>query len=106
VIDQGLAWSAIVQDVSKRGFITVGFVAWLLLIPLAITSTAAMTKRLGAARWKQLHRLSYVVGILAAIHFIWRVKRDLSQPAAYTVVLAALLLARLMSAEKKKVQRD
>jgi sulfoxide reductase heme-binding subunit YedZ len=106
VIDQGLAWSAIVQDVSKRGFITVGFVAWLLLIPLAITSTAAMTKRLGAARWKQLHRLSYVVGILAAIHFIWRVKRDLSQPAAYTVVLAALLLARLMSAEKKKIQRD
>src|SRR5690348_18102180 len=76
VIDQGLGWSAIVADVSKRGFITVGFVAWLLLIPLALTSTAAMTKRLGAKRWKQLHRLSYVVAILAAIHFIWRVKRD------------------------------
>jgi sulfoxide reductase heme-binding subunit YedZ len=104
IIDQGLRVSAILEDVGKRGFITVGFVAWLLLIPLAITSTAAMTKRLGAKRWKQLHRSSYVVGILAAIHFIWRVKRDLSQPVGYAIVIAALLLARLMSAEKKKLK--
>jgi sulfoxide reductase heme-binding subunit YedZ len=102
VIDQGLAFSAIVEDVSKRSFITVGFAAFLLLIPLAITSTAAMTKRLGAARWKRLHRLTYLAAILAAIHFIWRVKRDLSQPAAYAIVLAALLFARLMSGKKQQ----
>jgi sulfoxide reductase heme-binding subunit YedZ len=102
VIDQGLAWSAIAADVSKRGFIAIGFTAWLLLIPLAITSTAAMTKRLGAKRWKQLHRLAYVAAIFAAIHFIWRVKRDISQPASYAVVLAVLLFARLPSALAKR----
>ena len=68
-IDQGFALSAIGEDIRERGFIAVGFAAYLLLIPLAITSTAAMTKRLGAARWKRLHRLAYLAAILAAIHF-------------------------------------
>jgi sulfoxide reductase heme-binding subunit YedZ len=94
-IDQGLAWSAIVADVTKRKFITIGFAAYLLLIPLAITSTASMTKRLGARRWKRLHRLSYVAGVFAVVHFIWRVKQDLSQPATYAWALALLFAVRL-----------
>jgi sulfoxide reductase heme-binding subunit YedZ len=95
LIDQGLALPAIVEDVQERAFITVGFAAFVLLIPLAITSTAAMTKRLGARRWKLLHRLAYVAAILAVIHFVWRVKVDLTQPVAYALVLAGLLFARL-----------
>lgn len=95
VIDQGLALAAIAADIAERGFIAVGFGAFVLLIPLAITSTAAMTKRLGAARWKRLHRLAYLAAILAVVHFLWRVKIDLTQPAAYAFVLAALLFTRL-----------
>jgi len=96
VIDQGLALAAIAEDLQERRFIAVGFAAFVLLIPLAVTSSAAMTKRLGARRWKLLHRLAYVAGILAVIHFVWRVKRDFTQPTLYALVLAGLLLARII----------
>lgn len=101
-LDQGFAWSAIVADVAERKFITVGFAAFLLLIPLAITSTAGMRKRLGGVRWQRLHRLVYPAGLLAALHFLWRVKRDLSQPLAYALLLGALLLVRVVYVNKRK----
>ena len=94
-LDQGFDWRAIWADVTKRKFIFVGFAAFVLLIPLAITSTNGSVKRLGYARWKRLHRLAYVAPILAVVHFVWRVKRDVSEPALYAVVLAALIGVRI-----------
>ena len=102
LVDQGLALSAIVKDVTERKFITVGFAALLLLVPLAVTSTSGMLKRLGAARWKRLHRLVYLAALLAAVHFIWRVKKDLSQPAAYAIVLGLLLAVRVFEVQSRK----
>ena len=95
-LDQGLSWSAVVEDIVKRPFITVGFAALLLLLPLALTSTNASIRRLGFRRWQQVHRLAYVAAGLAALHFIWRVKLDVSQPLLYAAVLAALLTVRFL----------
>ena len=94
ILDQGLAWGAIVTDILDRNFITVGLLAFLLLIPLAVTSTSGMLKRLGFARWKRLHRLAYVAAGLGVIHFVWRVKTDLSEPLTYGAILAVLLAVR------------
>jgi len=96
-IDQGFDWKAILADVTKRKFIFVGFAAFVLLIPLAATSTDKMVRRLGFARWKLLHRLAYLAAILGVIHFVWRVKKDLSQPAVFAVLLAALLSVRIVN---------
>jgi sulfoxide reductase heme-binding subunit YedZ len=96
VLDQGLEWLEVGRDIVKRPFITVGFVALLLMTPLALTSTNRMVKRLGFARWKRLHRLVYVVGILGVVHFVWRVKIDLREPLAFAAILAALLGARIV----------
>lgn len=94
VVDQGLAVAAIVRDVTERPFITLGAGAFLLLVPLAVTSTTASRKRLGNARWLALHRLAYVAALLAAGHFVLRVKRDLTEPLLYATILAALLGVR------------
>jgi sulfoxide reductase heme-binding subunit YedZ len=95
LLDQALDWRTIVEDIVQRPFITVGFVALVLLVPLALTSTTASIRRLGFRRWTRLHQLAYVAGVLAVVHFIWRVKIDLSQPLLYAVVLGALLLVRV-----------
>jgi sulfoxide reductase heme-binding subunit YedZ len=95
VLDQGFDWAAIVADVVKRPFITAGFAALLLLAPLAATSTTASIRRLGYRRWLRLHQLVYLAGGLAVLHFVWRVKIDLSQPLLYAAVLGALLAVRL-----------
>jgi len=95
VLDQVLDWQAIWDDVTKRKFIFVGFAAFVLLVPLAATSTSSALKRLGYARWKRLHRLAYVAPLLGVIHFTWRVKRDVREPVTYAVVLGALLVVRL-----------
>lgn len=81
----------ILKDIAKRPFITVGFTALLLLIPLAITSTNAMVRRLGARRWLALHRLVYLIAPLGVLHFWWMVKRDVTQPAIYAAILIVLL---------------
>jgi sulfoxide reductase heme-binding subunit YedZ len=94
-LDQVVDVRAIIEDVVKRPFITVGFLALLLLVPLAVTSTTASIRRLGYRRWQRLHQLAYVAGALAVVHFIWRVKIDLSQPLTYAAILGALLLVRL-----------
>jgi sulfoxide reductase heme-binding subunit YedZ len=96
VLDQALAWAAIVDDILERNFIAVGLLAFLLLVPLAVTSTSGMLKRLGFARWKRLHRLAYVAAGLGVVHFFWRVKKDLSEPLTYGVILGALLAVRLL----------
>jgi sulfoxide reductase heme-binding subunit YedZ len=74
----------------------VGFVAFVLLIPLAVTSTKGMVRRLGFPRWKRLHRTVYLVAALAVVHFVWRVKSDLRQPMIYAFVLAVLLGVRVV----------
>jgi len=93
-VDQFFAWDAIGKDIVQRQFITVGFAAFLLLIPLAITSTDGMVRRLGFVRWKKLHRLIYLAAVLGVIHFVWRVKSDLRQPMIFGGVLALLLAIR------------
>lgn len=94
VLDQGLDPVAVWEDVVKRPFITVGFTALVLLVPLAATSTDGMMRRLGG-RWKRLHRLAYVVPVLAVLHFVWLVKADLREPLIYAAILALLLGLRL-----------
>ncbi|HZP88214.1 MAG TPA: protein-methionine-sulfoxide reductase heme-binding subunit MsrQ [Burkholderiales bacterium] len=95
-LDQFFDWPAIVKDVIKRPFITIGFAAFLLLIPLAATSTNSMVKRLGAKRWQALHRLIYLIGALGVVHFWWLVKKDIREPLLFALVLAVLLGARLV----------
>ena len=88
--------SEILRDIVKRPFITVGFAALVLMIPLAVTSTNAMVRRLGAKRWLALHRLVYVIAPLGVLHFWWMVKADISEPAIYAVILAVLLGSRVL----------
>jgi len=87
---------AILDDLSERKFIFVGFATLVLLTPLALTSTSSSIRRLGFPRWKRLHRLAYLAAPLAVIHFVWRVKRDVTEPVIYAIILAALLLARVI----------
>ena len=93
-LDQFFDPAAILKDIYKRPFITIGFAAFLLLLPLALTSTNAMMRRLGR-RWQQLHRLVYVIGSLGVLHYWWLVKKDLTQPLIYGLVLVTLLSLRL-----------
>jgi methionine sulfoxide reductase heme-binding subunit len=102
-LDPFFDWPAIVDDVTTRKFIFVGFAAFVLLIPLAVTSTNAAVKRMGYARWKQLHRLAYVIPLLGVIHFTWRVKRDVSEPTIYAIILGALLLSRVVSYPRSRL---
>ncbi|MCG3201561.1 MAG: Protein-methionine-sulfoxide reductase heme-binding subunit MsrQ [Gammaproteobacteria bacterium] len=82
------------KDIRKRPYVTVGFSAFVLLIPLALTSTNGMVKRLGGGRWKRLHSLVYVVGTLVILHYLWLVKKDTYHPVLYGVILVALLVLR------------
>ena len=101
VLDQYFDLNAIIDDVFKRPFITVGFSSFILLIPLAITSTNKMVERL-QYRWIQLHRLVYVIAILAVLHFWWMVKVDTREPMIYAIILAILLGFRLVFYFKRK----
>ncbi len=101
-LDQQLDWKVLLEDVTQRRFIIVGMLAFLLMVPLAVTSTDAMVRRLGFNRWKRLHRLAYVCGGLAVIHFLWRVKSDTREPLLYAAALAALLATRVLLAGKPK----
>lgn len=105
VIDQGLALGPILRDVTKRPFITVGFFALLFLVPLAITSTKKSVARLGYRRWKKVHRLVYVVLVLAIIHFVMRVKADVREPFVWGTVLALLFTVRVADAMRTRAAR-
>jgi sulfoxide reductase heme-binding subunit YedZ len=95
-LDQGLDLREIGKDILKRPFITVGMATWVLLLPLAITSTQGWQKRLGFRNWKRLHRLVYLAGGLACLHFLWRFKTALLEPLMWTGVVAFLLLVRIV----------
>jgi sulfoxide reductase heme-binding subunit YedZ len=101
-VDQFFDWRAILDDIVQRPFITVGMAAVVLMTPLAITSTNAWVRKLGFRRWQLLHRLAYVAGVLAVIHFIWRVKIDVSQPMTYALLVAILLGIRAAVWIRKK----
>lgn len=105
VFDQGLALDAVFADIAKRNFILVGFLALVIMTPLAITSTNKMVRRLGFARWKFLHRLTYLVGCLAAIHFIWRVKADLLEPVVFSIIIGSALALRLFAALRPQARK-
>jgi sulfoxide reductase heme-binding subunit YedZ len=95
VLDQGLDPAAIGQDILKRHYITIGMLAFALLVPLAITSNSIMIRRLGPARWQRLHRLVYVAAVAAAVHFVMVVKAWPLEPLVYAALVAGLLLFRL-----------
>jgi methionine sulfoxide reductase heme-binding subunit len=94
VLDQQMLWAAIVEDIAKRPFITLGFVALLLLTAMAVTSPMAVRRRMGR-RWQQLHYSVYVVGVLAVWHFWWQVKADVREPLIYAALLSVLLAYRV-----------
>jgi sulfoxide reductase heme-binding subunit YedZ len=88
-------WSMLLEDIGKRPYITVGFTALMLMVPLAVTSTNGFQRRLGR-RWVKLHRLVYVIAVLAVVHYWWQVKLDVSDPLLYVVLLAGLFWARIL----------
>lgn len=102
VIDQGLWVDGIVEDVFERPYITLGMLGWLLLLPLAVTSTAGWVRRLGGRRWQRLHRLVYVVAVAGVLHYLLSVKKDLTLPLIYLGVFAVLLAARGAVALRKR----
>jgi len=101
VLDQGLDIAAIVEDVIKRPYITLGMTGLLLLIPLAVTSTKSMMRRLGK-RWQKLHRLVYVIAIVGVWHFYWQGKLDTLEASMYALVLAVLLATRVYYSRKSR----
>lgn len=94
-LDQFFDLHDIYKDIVKRPFITIGFAAFIMLIPLAMTSSNAMIKRLGGKPWMLLHRLVYLIAICGVLHYWWLIKKDLTQPIIYSAVLATLLAYRI-----------
>lgn len=104
LLDQEFDWARMLQDIAERPYITVGFLAWLLLVPLAVTSTRGMMRRLGR-QWARLHRLIYPVSALGVLHHAWQVKADLLEPAIYALILVLLLAARWRPSPGKPLAR-
>lgn len=94
ILDQGLIWATILEDVIKRPYISVGFIAFILLVPLALTSTRSAMRRMGK-NWLRLHRLIYLSALLALLHFYWRIRADYLEFSLYALLLAILLGFRL-----------
>lgn len=105
VLDQFFDWHNIVKDIVKRPYITIGFSAFVLLIPLAITSNNYAIKLLGGKRWQLLHGLIYPIAVAGVLHFCWLVKKDMSQPLIFAVLLAVVLLMRLIDGWRKNHRR-
>jgi sulfoxide reductase heme-binding subunit YedZ len=107
VLDKFFEWNEILKDVVKRPFITAGFTAFVLLIPLAVTSTTGWIRRLGGKRWQMLHRLIYLSACAGVVHYYWLVKSDIRLPLLYgaivTVLLAYRLVANLMRGRRPRV---
>ena len=99
-LDQYFDWSEILVDIPKRPFITIGFISFVLLIPLALTSTNAMQRRL-KKKWLVLHKIVYIIPVLVIIHFTWSLKADYAEPLLYTLVFSFLMLSRLYHHKKK-----
>lgn len=95
ILDQFFDASAIIEDISNRPYITLGFTAFVLLTPLAISSNDSITRKIGGKNWRRLHSLIYLIAIVGVIHFAWLVKKDLSTPLIFAGLLSTLLLIRL-----------
>ena len=95
VFDQSLSLDRIIHDVMEHPWVTAGFAGWLLMVPLALTSTTAMVRRLGGRRWQRLHQLVYLAAAAGVFHFLWLVKKDISTPSRFGLVLVLLLATRL-----------
>jgi methionine sulfoxide reductase heme-binding subunit len=102
----GFSLSAMADDLGKRRYIMAGMAAWVLLVPLAATSTNWSIRKLGGKRWQALHRLAYVSAILGVIHYWWIVKKGVRTPITITLVLAVLLLARIFWMVRERVDRE
>src|SRR5574337_907864 len=103
-VDHVFEWGELAPDIVKRPYITVGMLALTLLVPLAVTSTSGMVKRLGSKNWRRLHRLVYVIGLLGVLHYLWLVKKGVNDPYLYAGILAVLLGIRLWDWARRKVQ--
>ena len=104
ILDQAVLFSAILEDLTERPFITIGFVAFVLLTALAVTSTDGMRRRLGR-RWQTLHNATYIIGILGVWHYWWQVKQDITEPLIYAAILAVLLGTRIAWKWQQRRQR-
>ena len=100
-LDYHFAWIDIKNDILKHRYVLVGFLGWLLLLPLAITSSDKMIRKL-KSNWKKLHRLCYLIAILGVLHFVWLVKKDITEPLIYTVIIFILLILRFNINKIKK----
>lgn len=105
VVDHFFDWPTMVADIVKRPYVTVGFSALLLLLPLAATSTTGMIRRLGAVTWRRLHRLVYLIAILGVLHYLWLAKVGVLGPYYYAAWLAVLLGVRLIDAVRRARSR-
>jgi sulfoxide reductase heme-binding subunit YedZ len=106
VLDFYFDWPQMAADIVKRPYITVGMTALLLLLPLAVTSTAGMVKRLGARAWRRLHRLVHVAAVCGVLHYVWLVKVGRQTPLIYAAVLALLLAIRIVDAVRRRMRRS
>ncbi len=104
--DKFFEWAEIVPDLTTRRFVVAGFSAWLLMLPLAITSPTFMTRWMGGKAWKRLHRAVYVVGILGVVHYLWLVKFDIQRPVIYGAIVSVLLGYRLWAFWRKKRRQE
>lgn len=104
-LDKFFVWEDVLQDIGKRPFITVGFMSFLLLIPLAATSWTKIMKWMGGKKWKLLHRFVYIAAIGGVIHYLWLVKADKQRPLIYGALLALLLGYRIWDAVRKRIDK-
>lgn len=103
-VDHVFEWGELAPDIVKRPYITVGMLALTLLVPLAGTSTSGMVKRLGGKNWRRLHRLVYLIGLLGVLHYLWLVKKGVTDPYLYAAILAVLLGIRLWDWARRKAR--
>jgi len=101
-LDHHFNWAEVVPDVYKRPFVTAGFTAWLLMVPLALTSTTWSIRKLGGKNWQRLHWLVYFSAIAAVVHYWWLVKKDISDPLKYAAILGVLLGFRIVAKFRKR----
>jgi methionine sulfoxide reductase heme-binding subunit len=106
ILDRSLMLDGLWEDILLRPYITVGFAAFVLMMPLALTSTRGWIRRLGGQRWNLLHKLVYVSSVLGALHYIWKVKLDVTNPVVYAAIIAALLGWRVVKAIGKREARQ
>jgi len=104
VFDQSLSVSDIVADIAKHPWVLLGFTAFLMLLPLAITSTRGWVRRLGGKRWQRLHRLVYLATAAGLVHYFWLVKKDVTDPIYWAVALLALLALRVVKRPARRLQ--